>query len=302
MTLDKLRIYYNAIIGGLGGLLGWALISVLLRFSTESTGMLFLKDALLGALVGACIGAAVGSADKLAGSFSLYKARREALLSGGIGLVAGLVGLVIGEIIFLATGGGVWPRALGWALFGALLGAGQGRVTGMPSKGVFGALGGALGGLIGGSTYERLSLLLRGVGLEREMALTIGGAVGLIILGACIGLLMGLVEDILRRAWLRFTHGPLEGQTRTLDPARPTTLGRSDGCTISLSGDPDVVSVHAEIVRQGAEYVIAGREGSVFLRNQSAQSPIQQHTLRPGDSLQLGKTRFIFQTDEGGQS
>ena len=49
MTLDKLRIYYNAIIGGL---LGWALISVLLRFSTESTGMLFLKDALLGALVG----------------------------------------------------------------------------------------------------------------------------------------------------------------------------------------------------------------------------------------------------------
>lgn len=302
MTLDKLRIYYNAIIGGMGGLIGWALITLFLRFSTESMAMLFLKDALLGALVGASIGAAVGSAEQLTGSFAFQKIRQAVFASGGIGMVAGMVGLVIGEVIFLVAGGGVWPRAIGWALFGALLGAGQGRVTGMPSKGIFGALGGALGGLIGGSTYERLSLLLRGLGMDREIALTVGGAIGLIILGACIGALIGLVEDILRRAWLRFSHGPLEGQTRTLDSGRSTTLGRADKCTIVLSRDPDVAPVHAEISTQGQEFIIAAREGSVLLRDGNSQTQIHQHRLRPGDTIQMGRTRFTFQTDEGGAS
>jgi len=56
MTLDKLRIYYNAVIGAMGGLMGWALITLLLRFDTNTTAMLFAKDALLGALVGLAIG------------------------------------------------------------------------------------------------------------------------------------------------------------------------------------------------------------------------------------------------------
>jgi len=295
-----LRIYYNVITGGLGGLVGWALITIFLRFSIESTAMLLLKDALLGAIVGGCIGAAVGASEQMAGSFSVYKARREILVSGGIGLAAGLIGLVIGEIVFLMAGGGVWPRAVGWAIFGALLGAGQWRVTGMKSKGIYGGLGGLLGGLIGGSTYERLSLLLRSLGLGRDVALTIGGAVGLIILGACIGLLMGLVEDILRTAWLRFVNGPLEGQTRTIDPIKPTVLGRSDGCTITLSRDPDIAPVHAEIQPQGQTYVILSKDGSVLLRTDNQQRQVQRYDLQPGDMVQLGRTRFVFQTDESG--
>lgn len=300
MTLDRLRIYYNVIVGGLGGLLGWALITVFLRFSIESTTMLLLKDALVGALVGGSIGAAIGASEQMAGSFAIYKARREILISGGIGLGAGLVGLVVGEIVFLIAGGGVWPRAMGWAIFGTLLGIGQWRVTGMKSKGVYGALGGVLGGLIGGSTYERLSLVLRSLGLGRDAALTIGGAVGLIILGACIGLLMGLVEDILRTAWLRFINGPLEGQTRTVDPLKPTVLGKSDGCTVTLSRDPDVAPVHAEIQRQGQAYVIVSKEGPVLLRTDNQQRQVQRHDLQSGDTIQLGKTRFVFQTDEAG--
>lgn len=302
MLVDKLRIYYNAILGALGGLLGWALITLLLRFETSQTFMLLLRDALFGALVGACIGFAVGSADQLAGRWRLPNWQQSGL-SAGIGAAAGLIGLVIGELIFWVAGGGVWSRALGWALFGGLLGLGQWRVTGMPSKGRYGALGGLLGGLLGGSTYERLTLLLLNLELGRAWALSVGGAIGLIILGACIGALIGLVEDILRTAWLRFLRGPLEGQTRTLDPRRAQILlGRADRCDIVLSDDPDVARVHAEIGYQHGAFTITGREGSVLLRQATTTVPVQHHRLQHGDTLQVGHTRFIFQSDTGGQA
>lgn len=299
MTLDKLRIYYNAVLGAFGGLIGWALITLLLRFDATGTAKLYLRDALQGALVGASIGFAVGSAEQLAGGFRLANIR-QSLLSTAIGLGAGLLGLVIGELIFGLAGGGVWPRALGWALFGGVLGLGQWYVTALPSKGVYGALGGLMGGLIGGATYERLLVLLLNLELGRGWALAVGGAVGLMLLGACIGGLIGLVEDILRTAWLRFIYGPLEGQTRTLDPRRSKiTLGRSDACDIILREDPDLASVHAEIVHHNGAFTIAGREGTVTLRTANQSIPVQQHRLQPGDTVQLGRTRFLFQSDEG---
>jgi hypothetical protein len=168
MQLDRFRIAHNAIFGAIGGLAGWAVISLLLRFETTSTPLLLLKDALMGALVGLCIGLAIGAADQTADGWARRKLPRIGL-SGLIGLGAGLVGLVIGEVIFLWAGGGVWPRAVGWAIFGLLLGIGQWPVTGLQNKGVYAGLGGLLGGLIGGATYERLSLTLLGLGAGREL-------------------------------------------------------------------------------------------------------------------------------------
>lgn len=296
MQLDRFRIARNAIYGAIGGLLGWALISLALRFETTSTPLLFLKDALLGALVGLCIGLAIGAAEQTADGWARRKLPRIGL-SGLIGLGAGLVGLVVGEAIFLAAGGGVWPRAVGWSLFGLLLGVGQWPVTRLRSKGLHAGLGGLLGGLIGGATYERLSLVLLGLGAGREMALTAGGAVGLVILGACIGLLIGLVETILRRAWLRFLYGPLEGKTFTLDSRRPlVTLGRSDVCDILLRHDPEAGAVHAVISAQGGAFTLTARDGAVMLRNAGASQPVTAHLLQPGDTLQIGRSRFVFES------
>jgi hypothetical protein len=298
MTFDRLRIYQNAIIGALGGLLGWALITLFLRFDTANTVLLFAKDAALGALVGGSIGLAIGVAEQRVGGLALGKIRRV-LLSGAAGVAAGMLGLMIGEAIFLAAGGGVWPRAIGWALFGLLLGASQWPITGMPSKGIYGALGGLLGGLIGGSTYERLSLVLRDAGVGRDLALTVGSAIGLVILGACIGLFISLVEDILRRAWLRFIYGPQEGKTYTLDNRRAAlTIGRSDGCDIMIRHDPDLQPVHAAIETRHNDFYLMARAGVVLLRNTQIAEPVEAHLLVNGDTVQVGKSRFIFQTGE----
>lgn len=304
MQLDRFRIARNVIFGAIGGLAGWAVITLALRFEITSTPLLLLKDALLGALVGLCIGLALGAADQTTDGWARRKFPRIGL-SGLIGFGAGLVGLVIGEVIFLWAGGGVWPRAVGWAIFGLLLGVGQWSVTGLQNKGVYAGLGGLLGGLIGGATYERLSLALLGLGAGREIALTVGGAVGLVILGACIGLFIGLVETILRRAWLRCLYGPLEGKTFTLDSSRPIiTLGRSDACDIMLRHDPEVGAVHAAIATNSGAFTLTPRDGPVMLRTAAAIQLVTTRILQPGDTIQIGRSRFVFETgaDHAGET
>ncbi len=295
MTLDLKRIYYNAIFGALGGLLSWALVGLLLRPGTGSFLVLLVQDALRGAMVGVCIGAAIGAVDGLT-SYALKKAVRGILMGGIIGLGGGFIGLVMGEIIFELAGGGTWPRAIGWALFGLLVGTSEGIADRAPPKIGYGATGGLLGGLIGGATYERLSLILRALTHNRSLSLTIGGAVGLIILGACIGALIGLVEGILRRAWVKILYGPLEGRSLTL-AKEVNVLGKDDDCDIVLPGDPQVEYHHAEIVQQEGQFVLKAREGPTYLNKQAVTS----HPLQSGDRITLGRTYMTFQTEEDAQ-
>lgn len=300
MQLDGRRLYRNAVVGALGGLAAWALLSLLVRFETTTLGALLLKDALLGAGVGLCLGAALAATSALEDGWG-RKHLRPLLLSAAIGAAAGPVGLIAGEFIFLLADGGVWPRAAGWAIFGALLGAGQWYVTGSRDKGLYAALGGLLGGLMGGATYERLSLILRSAGDNSAAALTVGSAVGLIILGASICFFIGLVEGILRRAWLYFWRGPLEGQTRTVDNLRPvTTIGRGEQADILLRNDPDLQPLHAAIEAQPGGFLLRPLGGAVSVRAHAGDpwQPVAAHLLRPGDEVQAGRSCFRFRTGE----
>jgi hypothetical protein len=303
VKLDRRRIYYNTIFGALGGLFGWALISLLLRgFSTSSTLMLYAKDALLGALVGVAIGATLGSVEGIIINRSGRKLIHGASYGGCLGMVAGVIGLVIGETIFSMAGGGVLPRAVGWAIFGMLVGMSDGIAGKMPSRRNYGLLGGFIGGLVGGSTYERLNLVVRGWTGDREAALAIGGAVGLVILGACLGAIIGLVENILRTAWFRFTRGRLEGQVHMLDPQKAQiSLGQSDANDLYIPGDKEIHAIHAVITVQNEGFVItpAPGGGPVLLVTPQGEQSLENHILRQGDTIQIGRSRMVFNTEEG---
>jgi hypothetical protein len=306
MSFDFRRIYIHTVLGALGGLIGWALTIPLAWLQLGSTVGLFLKDALIGALVGLAVGAALGAYDGLFASRSSKRLLKGLLLGGLVGLVGGALGLIFGEAIFLLGGGGVWPRALGWALFGALVGSSQGISQLSLAKVGYGMLGGLLGGLIGGSTYERLSVLLQ-MAVSRELGLSVGGAIGLTVLGVFIGGLVGLVEIVLRTAWLSCTRGLLEGQTITLDPRKKEqVLGVADDCDVVVPGDPDVLQHHAAILRKGTQFVIEPHDGPVLVRDARdvrgtrEYAPVDSHTLDHEDRFQLGKTRFTFLSERKG--
>ena len=300
MTFDFRRIYIHTVLGAIGGLIGWALTIPLAWLQLGGTLGLFFKDTLIGALAGLAVGMALGAYDGLFASRSSKRLLKGVLLGGLVGTFGGALGLILGEVIFLLGGGGVWPRALGWALFGALVGSAQGISQWSLAKMGYGMLGGLLGGLIGGSTYERLSVLLQML-VSRELGLSVGGAIGLIVLGVFIGGLVGVVEVVLRTAWLRFTRGLLEGQTVTLDPRKKEqTLGAADDCGIVIPGDPDVLRHHAAILRQGNAFVVEPRDGPVLLRGQKEYTAVDSHILRHEDRLQVGKTRFTFLSEQKG--
>lgn len=293
MRVDLWALYQKSMLGGLGGLFGWALITWL---GPDASIGVFLSDLMSGALIGVSLGACCGAWDGLFRSKSLRRAFSGAAIGAGIGLVGGMIGLLLGELIFAVAGGGLAPRAVGWAIFGAFVGANEGIARGMRLTTFYGSYGGFLGGLIGGSTYESLFGFFRGT-LEREAAQAVGGAVGLVLLGLFIGALIGLVEDLFRTAWLLFTSGRLEGQTRTLDSTKQfTKIGRSEVADICILGDPQLAHNHARIASRDGEFVIEAQDGEVLVGQSGKLSPVTVHQLQSGETIQVGSSRAQFHT------
>jgi hypothetical protein len=301
--IDYRQIYFNAVLGGAGGLLGWFAVALLGSLLDLESLNVYLRNALiLGPFLGVCIGFAIGSTDGLVASRSVKRLLHGGCYGAILGALGGIVGLVLGEYVFRLAGGGVWPRAVGWAIFGAFVGTSDGFAQRMPAKVRYGILGGLLGGLVGGGTYEGIFAVLRSAG-GRATALAWGSAIGLIILGACIGALVGLVESLLRKAWVKFMTGRLEGQTRTLDSSRPHTLGSGHQCTIILPGDPTVAPVHAEFFFQEEEVLVRPRDGDVVVRRDGRDQKISApFSLQPGDRVHLGDTRMVFRKEEAKKS
>src|SRR5262249_54502942 len=134
-SIDLRQIYFNAVLGAAGGLLGWLVVtgsfalpplSSLAALIPHHFLEIFVKDALIRLLVGVCIGFAVGSVEGLIASRSLQRLRRGGGIGAILGALGGAVGVPLGEIVLVLVGGGLWARALGWAVFGAFVGTSDG--------------------------------------------------------------------------------------------------------------------------------------------------------------------------------
>lgn len=293
MNINISRIYYNAICGALGGVLSWAVIGALPLTATNLLAV-FLLDAIKGALVGMLVGAMLGIVDGLFFSRSFNRVLRGVGIGAMVGVIGGAIGLVLGEAIFVFLGGGVLPRTLGWGILGLLVGMGEGIANRRPDKRSYGLIGGLLGGLLGGATYERLSILLRGWGYDRESALSIGGVIGLMLIGACIGSLVGIVEDVLRKARFKVLGGLLEGQPITIPPKREVSIGKADKCDIILPGDADIQQLHAKVMQQNDQFTVLSINGPVQINQGGQWQSVSQVVLANGDEVRLGRTRLRF--------
>jgi hypothetical protein len=188
----------------------------------------------------------------------------------------------------IAKGGGWLVRLIGWTLFGILVGFAQGLVRGSHQAILHAAMGGALGGAAGGALFE--SIAASGI---TDVASRLAGFV---ILGACIGLCIVLVEQALS-AVLWVTSGRYEGRQIILD--RPEMrLGRQDSLEVYLGGDPQIAAHHASIHREGSGHVLSAVEGLVSVNG----APVSRCPLKDGDRFQIGATRFRYGRRENATS
>lgn len=156
------------------------------------------------------------------------KALLMSLAGGGL---AGLAGGAVGQGLFMLASGdplaGALFRIIGWAALGGLAGVGLAFVVPNLRK-PHGLVGGLLGGGIGAAGY----MLAANIGLGD----VIGRLAGALILGFFIGLMVALVEAVLRRAWLEVRYGSGEVIMVNLGPEPVKVGGDGQQCAVWARG------------------------------------------------------------------
>ena len=78
---------------------------------------------------------------------------------------------------------------------------------------------------------------------------------GMVALGAGLGLCLALVEQVLGRVWVQVLNGRQEGRIYLLAHPR-CRLGLDERAEIGIFGDASVARRHAEIQATGSGYVL----------------------------------------------
>lgn len=297
----RLFIYYCAMCGGCAAFLGW----VLGRQLADDTDNL-VRAGLQGMFLGVLIAFGLGLVDAV-GNLSINqmgKAFVRVLVAVFVGCGGGLIGGVVGQILYGRFALSLF-LVLGWAITGTLIGASVGvhdvlarfireeNMAGAWKKVINGMLGGLLGGTLGGILFQFLKSTWISVFSDKPVdQLWSPSAIGFVILGMCIGLLIGLAQVILKEAWIRVEAGFRAGRELIISKNQ-ITIGRAETCDIGLFGDAGTERLHARILQQDSRYFIAdaGTPGGTYLNGQRIAGPAM---LRSGDMVQVGNSILRF--------
>jgi pSer/pThr/pTyr-binding forkhead associated (FHA) protein len=231
---------------------------------------------------------------------------KGAIFGALIGLVGGTVGISLGSEIYTSVRGiglvgEIVGRTAGWAIFGALIGLGQGVVGMSAKRAYYGLIGGLLGGVAGGIAFIFVGSVTAVMPFTGESGPDPGAiprGIGFSILGMGIGLMIGVVESIGRKAWVRLMLGRNEGKDWALD-ASATYFGRSENVHVPLFGDPMVQPSHACIRKEGNNYVLYDLQTPIGVAVNG--QPTRQAFLNNGDIFQIGHHSLMFMLKGAGK-
>lgn len=278
----RMRTYYYAVLGAIGGLVGWK-VSDMLGLSFVSN--IYLSEAIVGALIGLSIGFFIGITEG-ALTLNIVRAGKSGLTGGVLGLVAGAIGLPLSELLFQGVGAGWLGRMLGWGIFGLLIGLAEGVVG--KNQAWKGMLGGLVGGVLGGFLLESTHNWLKDP--------LIGKIVGLVLLGASIGAFISLIMILLARAWLEVASGKLKGTEFILDkflkPGGPAiAIGSSALKSEIVFPDPDIAPQHAMLTSDGVNFSLKDISmNGTFINNKR----IERTQLINGQRIRMGNTELVY--------
>jgi len=291
----KFFVYYCALCGGWAAFLAWSIAQLLDLRGLGAIG----SSAAIAAVLGFFVAAAVGLVDAILNAIGAQRVVRV-LLCAGLGLAGGAVGGLLGGLIKWVTTQNLLDF-LGWILVGTLVGGSIGAYDVFRAlsasedpraalrKVLNGLMGGFLGGFVGGLPFS----LIQSNQFLRDTQPNGSLAFGLVLLGVCIGLLIGLAQVILKQAWIRVEEGFRPGRELLLTKDE-TTIGRAESCDLGLFGDNTVQKLHARIVLKNNRYLLihAAEEGETLVNDQPVGA--RPHPLRAGDSIRIGRNVLSF--------
>ena len=304
------KTYLNLLAGALAGFLAWVLTDLTGWFSDVLNASQVVnggKYLLYGAIFGLLLGLLLAVVDSLALG-SRRRVSETLALGAAIGAVGGWFGLWLGQSVYgiiVGSGGNeitnagrffvlLVGRALGYAFIGASVGAAQGVVSRSAVIARQGAFGGLLGGFLGGTAFE----IGNGLGFPSAFSRLLA----LAATGALAGFFVGIVQNLLKQAWIRVVLGRNEGKEYLI--SKPvTTIGRSELADIGLFGDPSIAPTHAAIESLPAQnrhrlraVMEPNKRGAEYAPPLVNGQPVAgEQWLVDGDTLQIGKRTLVFQ-------
>jgi len=174
---------------------------------------------------------------------------------------------------------------IGWVVFGMGIGVVEGIYEGSKSKIRNGLIGGSIGGLLGGLLFIPIYHL---IGSDMSSRAT-----GFVILGVCIGAMIGLAQVVLKDAWLTVLDGYRAGRQLILSQ-QITVLGKAEHLPLPFLGpmNKDLEPEHLRIMRlSSGSFVLEDNRSRLGTRlnNKPAQGQV---ALRDGDVIKFG-TNFV---------
>ena len=298
------RVYFNAVFGALGGLLGWMLFGVF-GDKNAPTDRVTWQLLLGGAFIGGAIGYFLVSVEAIRDR-SLLRFVRLASYGVALGLLGGALGIWVGDWVhFQLVGllgsrshaggaahlvGTMLARGLGWMFLGMAIGISEGIAARSLGKFSYSTIGGAIGGFVGGALFH----FAYSFTFHEGGSAAVPGAVGLVILGACIGSLSALVQGVFQPASLKVLRGWQEGREYPLDKPN-NKLGRDEHADIALFRDMRVEKQHALIQRDGPRYLLVNASAPADYTRVNGVPVATYHELHDGDRIQLGQVVLRFQ-------
>jgi hypothetical protein len=273
------QAYDLAVAGAIGGIFGLYLYVELVQADS-----VYVRDALAGMIIGGSIGFFINAWGPFRDG-AWHKLARSVSWGVPAAALGGAIGLVLGERVIALFQGGLLGRACSWAVLGLGIGLGQGLADRSRQRLLYGLIGGALGGFVGGYCFEALRIA---AGNRYDLS----QALGIVILGAGLGLFLALVEQALRRAWVQVLSGRQEGRTYLLAHKR-CRLGLDERAEVGIFGDLGVARQHAEIESTPQGYVFRHLAAQASSRL-NGRAVTGSEPLKDGDRLELGKTVLVF--------
>ena len=152
---------------------------------------------------------------------------------------------------------------------------------------LFAGAGGLVGGFSGALLFEIIQYIF---GLLDITSGTVNRLVGFLILGACVGFFVNLVQSAAKKAWIRITRGAGEGKLFVLD-RWPMILGRSEMVDIPVFGDLSIEPQNLLFSQNetGIEAETLGQD-NFSINGTKTRKAMLQHN----DVFTVGNTGFIY--------
>ena len=302
--------FYLSVAAMVGGLVGWAILEP--WYDDNADDDITFASLFMFPTVAAFVGLFLGSAEGLICRNPL-RALRCGAVGFGVGILGGLLALIPTGMLFLVmtalavslmdnpapdempTGLALlvfmMGRGAAWAIVSIPAGIGQGIALRERKVIINGLVGAVLGGLLGGLLFDPIYFVLT----TSDGQATYSRGVGFAVIGASVGLFVGLVEGWTKTAWLMMKKGPLAGKQFIL--YKDTTfLGSSPKADIYLFKDDAIEPRHAQIINRGGRFEIEDCDSpeGTYVNG----IPTASRLLEDGDQIVLGKTVLEFSLKE----